>query len=77
MAEPARDPAVANFCHYFRPRPDAYTQDKKTKSDDALDKLRALFGDTDENTDNDATAEQKSDSQSAKDRFDSLFKDDS
>ena len=44
MAEPARDVSVANFCHYFRPRPGAFQPDQKSKSDQALAQLKSLFG---------------------------------
>ena len=76
MAEPVRDVAVANFCHYFRPRPNAFSVDKKSKSDEGLAQLKSLFGDTDETTPNHTQDKQDgSDSNSAKNRFDAIFKD--
>lgn len=77
MAERARDPAVANFCHYFRPKPNAFTGDSKSKSDQAMDKLKSLFGDNGnaENT-SATTTNKKSDYAQAKSKFDDLFKSD-
>ena len=76
MAEPVRDVAVANFCHYFKPRPDAFNTDKKSKSDEALAQLKSLFGDTDETTLNDTRDKHHgSGLENAKNRFDSIFKD--
>lgn len=71
LAEPARDVTVANFCDYFQPRPQAYCHDEQAKSDAALDKLKSLFGDSDT-----STTDQPSAQESARDKFDALFKDD-
>ena len=76
MAEPAREVTVANFCHYFRPRPDAFQSDKKSKSDEALATLKNLFGDADEASQSDIRPDdQLSDEEKAKRKFESLFKD--
>jgi len=76
MAEPARDPAVANFCHYFRPKTDAFTQDKKSRSDVALQELKSLFGDKGENESEAVTdtSEELSEVDKARAKFDDLFK---
>ncbi len=86
MAEPAREIDVANFCHYFRPQPNAFSMDMKSKSDDALSQLKALFGENEtacpESTttpsvtqQNDTTQQETlSDYEQAKQKFDDLFK---
>lgn len=72
MAEPAREVDVANFCHYFRPRPDACNTQEKSRADDAMAQLKALFGDTEvthkSNQNKDASKE------ADKAKFDDLFK---
>ena len=77
MAEPAREVTVANFCHYFRPRPGAFVPDKKSKSDQALAHLKSLFGDEAEDTssshDNDDN--QLSEIEKAKRKLEALLKD--
>jgi len=70
MAEPAREVDIANFCDYFKPRADAYTATEKSRADAARAQLEALFGGDDKTGATDKDAQQ-----SAKDRFDSLFKD--
>ena len=70
MAEPAREIDIANFCDYFTPRPDAYQPLEASKTDAARAQLEALFG-----GDEEAGADEKDAQQSAKDKFDSLFKD--
>lgn len=76
LAEPAREVDIANFCHYFRPKPGAYNPQEKTRSDDAMAQLKALFGDTD-NAGKEAPEETPDQSaQSAKQKFDDLFKKD-
>lgn len=78
MADPAREVDIANFCHYFRMRADAYNPTEKSRADDALAQLHALFGEEEDKTAN--TREPSSDSDagklSDKDRFDALFKKD-
>jgi len=72
MAEPAREVDVANFCHYFRPKPNAYNAQDKSRADDAMTQLKALFGDTG----SEQKADQSADSDSDKEKFDALFKKD-
>lgn len=76
MAEPAREIDIANFCHYFRPRYDAFQPKEKSRSDAAKAQLEAIFGPT-ENPDDPtpATADTSDDHATAKARFDSIFKD--
>lgn len=76
LAEPARELTVANFCHYFRPRPGAFQTDKKSKSEQALAQLKTLFGETEEPTQAEAgTENQLSEEEKARRKFESLFKD--
>lgn len=75
MAEPAREVDVANFCHYFRPKADAYNPVEKSRSDDAMAELKALFGEAgstaaQETSENDTASEHAADKQ----KFDDLFK---
>ena len=80
LAEPAREVTVANFCHYFRPRPGAFQADNKGKSDAALTQLKSLFGEsasqaqTSDNEDS-AGQDELSDQEKARRKFESLFKD--
>lgn len=75
MAEPARDATVANFCHYFRPKANAFTQDKKSKADEAMEQLKSLFGVSEDNKDTTSTVvDAKNDLEKAKAKFDDLFK---
>ena len=77
MAEPAREIGVANFCHYFRPRPDAYNPDQKSKSDEAMDKLKSLFGNSEQEEKKkkkDKPLNKAEDYDEAKSKFDDLFK---
>lgn len=71
MAEPAREVDVANFCHYFRPKANAYDPVDKSRADDAMTQLKALFGDTDNHA---GTDEDQTDHAKAKAKFDDLFK---
>ena len=70
MAEPAREVDIANFCDYFKPRPDAFKPADKSSADAARAQLEALFGGDDK-----AAAPDNEAQQSAQDKFDSLFKD--
>ncbi len=75
MAERARDPLIANFCHYFRPRANAFTQDKKSKADEALEQLKSLFGAPEEGKDTGPTGvDNQTELEKAKAKFDDLFK---
>jgi len=47
LAEAAREPDLANFCHYLRLKPDAYTK-QFDKVKQAAAELKALFGEIDE-----------------------------
>lgn len=77
LAEPAREVDVANFCHYFRPKPDAYNPKEKSKADDAMAQLKALFADT-KNEDSilNKQAPEQPDNPAAKNKLDDLFKKD-
>lgn len=76
MAEPAREVDLANFCQYYKPMPGAFDKTGKSSADDAMAKLRALFGD--ENNGQDATASGANNNsiEDARKRFDDLFRDD-
>jgi len=77
MAEPAREVDVANFCHYFRPRADAYNPQEKSRADDAMAELKALFGESEmTEQDENKETEDKTETDSDKAKFDSLFKKD-
>ena len=76
LAEPAREVDVANFCHYFRSRADAYNSQDKSRADDAMAELKALFGETPAEQDDTKAADEKTDAASAKAKFDALFKKD-
>lgn len=75
LAEPAREVDVANFCHYFRPKANAYNPQEKSKADEALAQLKSLFADS--NTATTPTNKQPTDQEErpeAKTKFDDLFK---
>lgn len=78
LAEPAREIDVANFCHYFRPRPGAYNTVEHDRAEDAMAQLKALFGDSEDTTapSTSPQAEAEDDKAAAKARFDDLFKKD-
>ena len=44
-AEEVREKALANFCDWFKPRPDAYTPADDSRGKAAEAQLAALFGD--------------------------------
>lgn len=77
MAEPAREPDLANFCHYYKPAQNAFDSKGKTNADDAMAKLKALFGDDAEAAqENSQAIDNENDYEKAKQRFDDLFKKD-
>ncbi len=76
MAEPAREVDLANFCQYYKPTPDAFDPKGKSSSDDAMAKLRALFGEDNIEEDQSAPAASGDPLEDAKKRFEDLFKDD-
>lgn len=47
-AEAVRDPETANFCDWFRPRPNAYRQAVGGRAQAAKSQLDGLFGGTDD-----------------------------
>ena len=51
MAEPARERDLANFCHYLKLKPNAFVEKAFDQSKEAEAKLKALFGDTEEEQD--------------------------
>ena len=76
MAEPAREVDIANFCHYFRAKPNAYNPREKSRADDAMAQLKALFGETEDNSKDTPEQSADQDEPSAKQKFDDLFKKD-
>jgi hypothetical protein len=44
VAEEVRDKERANFCDYFKPRPDAYSAKSLTEAERAKAELESLFG---------------------------------
>lgn len=44
MAEDVREKDRANFCDYFKPKPNAYTPRDNAKADEAKSRLYDLFG---------------------------------
>lgn len=71
MAERAREANIANFCDYYKPRLDAFNQNKKSSSDDAMQKLRDLFGGADSAKPEPGSADSV---EEVRNRFDDLFK---
>ena len=45
MAEPAREVNLANFCHYLKLKPGAFVEKVIDKNKEAEARLKALFGD--------------------------------
>ena len=77
LAEPAREVDVANFCHYFRPRPDAYNPKEKSKADEAMAQLKALFAGTgNESSSANGKAVEQTKKSDTKTKLDDLFKKD-
>lgn len=70
IAELVTDKARANFCDYFQPKPNAYTQD--TKAAQAQAQLQALFGDQPQNADESEQAQSADDL--ARKKLENLFK---
>jgi hypothetical protein len=68
IAEEVKDKERANFCDYFKPRPDAYVPADVAASSKARSDLDALFGGT-KNTAAEPTAAER-----AKAELDKLFK---
>lgn len=76
MAEPAREIDLANFCHYFRPRHDAFQPRDKSRSDAARAKLQEIFGAAADAGSATPSADKPADDlTTARKKFDSLFKD--
>jgi hypothetical protein len=44
IAEEVKDKERANFCDYFKPRPNAYSNAGQTEAEKAKSELEALFG---------------------------------
>ena len=66
-AEEVREKELANFCDWFKPRPDAYTPADTARSDAAAAQLAALFGEGD-------GAEEAAAGDDARRRLEDLFK---
>ena len=52
MAEPAREVDLANFCHYLKLKPNAFIEKAHDQSKQAEAKLKALFGDVNDDLSN-------------------------
>jgi hypothetical protein len=76
MAEPAREVDIANFCRYFRPKPGAYNPQDKSRADDAMAQLKALFGEDETGHSEEAKPATDKAAEDAKAKFDALFKKD-
>lgn len=76
MAEPAREVDLANFCHYFRPRPNAYNPRDKSRADNAMAQLKALFGEAEANSKDPIAQTADQNEQNTKQKFEDLFKKD-
>jgi hypothetical protein len=74
MAEPAREVDVANFCHYFRATAQAYKPDDKQRAEAALDQLKALFGEEQNQDREDTQDHQQPVTDPVRARFEALFK---
>lgn len=66
-AEEVREKARANFCDYFKPRPDAYVRPEHAKTQAAKAKVDALFGTAA------AESDVRSKEEAARDRLDRLL----
>lgn len=67
VAEEVKDKERANFCDYFKPRPDAYEPIESSEADAAKTELEALFGTATE------TPGSSSDADSAREDLEALF----
>lgn len=72
VADEVRDKERANFCGYFKPKPDAYRAKDTAAADDAKSKLAALFGDP-VDPEEKAGKGAQSDADSARDELNRLF----
>jgi hypothetical protein len=52
-ADPPTQKENANFCEYFKPRPDAYSNQRGVAADSARARLETLFGASNDSTSND------------------------
>lgn len=66
LAEPAREIDLANFCHYLKPRPNAFVDKVYDHNKQAEAKLKALFGE-------DASCEEQNDADKQNDPLASLM----
>ena len=77
MAEDVREKERANFCDYFKPKPDAHSPQDGAKADEARSRLYDLFGMTTEK--NGSTGHLKEsvldDTEEARKRLEALFQD--
>ena len=71
VAEEVKDKERANFCDYFKPRPDAYTAPDADAGSKAQAELDALFGGG--KNDADAVSAQPSAAEKARAELESLF----
>ena len=82
QAEPAREIDIANFCGYFHPTANAFGEDHKRKSDQAIQRLKTLFGDNESDQrahidgaqQQDKPEDKQSKLDAARAKFESLFK---
>jgi hypothetical protein len=71
IAEEVKDKERANFCDYFKPRPDAYSSAPQSAAEKAKSELAALFG---ASTKSDAASAEPSPEERARAELESLFK---
>ena len=66
IAEEVRDKERANFCDYFKLKPNAHDAARQSQQEQAKQKLEALFGSS--------TSEQTHEPQSDREKLENLFK---
>ena len=70
IADEVRDKERANFCGYFKPRPNAFRQRGSAEADEAKAKLAALFGETEPDRHGDGA---DSEAEAAKKKLEQMF----
>lgn len=72
VADEVSDKERANFCGYFKPRPNAHRARDSAAEDEARAKLKALFGESDE-TESGKGEEARTEADAARDKLNELF----